>query len=71
MINIKNTNLNVSELCMGGCPLGGYGWGNVEKTDLINAVKTAVDSGINFLIPPTPTAWAKAKELCQKHSAHA
>ncbi|MBO7344943.1 MAG: aldo/keto reductase [Clostridia bacterium] len=33
---------------MGGCPLGGYGWGNVEKTDLINAVKTAVESGINF-----------------------
>ncbi len=48
MICIKNTNLKVSELCMGGCPLGGYGWGKVEKTDLINAVKTAVDSGINF-----------------------
>jgi aryl-alcohol dehydrogenase-like predicted oxidoreductase len=48
MIVIKNTDLKVSELCMGGCPLGGYGWGNVEKTDLINAVKTAVDSGINF-----------------------
>ena len=48
MINIKNTNLMVSQLCMGGCPLGGYGWGVVEKTDLINAVQTAVDSGINF-----------------------
>ncbi len=48
MINIKNTDLKVSQLCMGGCPLGGYGWGNVEKTDLINAVKTAVDNGINF-----------------------
>ncbi len=48
MINIKNTDLMVSELCMGGCPLGGYGWGDVQKTELINAVKTAVDSGINF-----------------------
>ncbi len=48
MICIKNTDLSVSELCMGGCPLGGYGWGNVEKTDLISAVKTAVESGINF-----------------------
>lgn len=48
MISIKNTDLKVSELCMGGCPLGGYGWGAVEKTDLINAVKTAVEKGVNF-----------------------
>lgn len=48
MINIKNTDLYVSELCLGGCPLGGYGWGDVERNDLINAVKSAVDSGINF-----------------------
>ena len=45
---IKKTDLNVSALCMGGCPLGGYGWGNTQKEDLINAVKTAVDNGINF-----------------------
>ena len=48
MISIKNTNLKVSELCMGGCPLGGYGWGNVERKDLVSAVKTAVECGINF-----------------------
>lgn len=45
---INKTDLNVSALCMGGCPLGGYGWGKTQKEDLINAVKTAVDSGINF-----------------------
>ncbi len=45
---IKKTDLNVSALCMGGCPLGGYGWGNTQREDLINAVKTAVDNGINF-----------------------
>lgn len=45
---IKKTDLNVSALCMGGCPLGGYGWGDTQKEDLINAVKTAVESGINF-----------------------
>ena len=33
---------------MGGCPMGGYGWGNVQETDLINAVHTAVDHGITF-----------------------
>ncbi len=45
---IKKTDLTVSALCMGGCPLGGYGWGNTQREDLINAVKTAVDNGINF-----------------------
>ena len=47
-VKIKKTDLTVSALCMGGCPLGGYGWGNTQRDDLINAVKTAVESGINF-----------------------
>ncbi len=46
--SIKKTDLRVSPLCMGGCPLGGYGWGNTQREDLINAVKTAVVNGINF-----------------------
>lgn len=47
-VTIKKTDLTVSALCMGGCPLGGYGWGDVQRNDLVNAVKTAVDNGINF-----------------------
>lgn len=47
-VKIKKTDLEVSALCMGGCPLGGYGWGDVQRKDLIDAVKTAVDNGINF-----------------------
>lgn len=47
-VTIKKTDLTVSTLCMGGCPLGGYGWGNTQREDLINAVKAAVDNGINF-----------------------
>ena len=47
-ITIKKTDLAVSPLCMGGCPLGGYGWGDVQKADLVNAVRAAVDNGINF-----------------------
>ena len=47
-VTIKKTDLTVSALCMGGCPLGGYGWGNTQRQDLINAVKTAIDNGINF-----------------------
>lgn len=45
---IKNTDLNVSRICMGGCPMGGYGWGTVQETELIDAVQAALDNGINF-----------------------
>ena len=47
-VTIKKTDLAVSALCMGGCPLGGYGWGDVQRKDLIDAVNVAVDNGINF-----------------------
>ena len=34
-IKLKNSDLTVSRICMGGCPMGGYGWGTVsEVTDL-------------------------------------
>lgn len=47
-ITLKNSELTVSRLCMGGCPLGGYGWGIVQENELIEAVHTALDQGITF-----------------------
>jgi len=47
-LRIKNSDLKVSRLCMGGCPMGEYGWGNVSKNDLVAAVKKALEIGINF-----------------------
>ena len=47
-IYLKNSDLKVSRLCMGGCPLGGYGWGDTQEQELIEAVYTALDNGINF-----------------------
>ena len=47
-IQIKNSNLNVSRLCMGGCPMGGYGWGEVQEEDLIDAVHMALENGITM-----------------------
>ncbi len=47
-ITLKNSDLKVSRLCMGGCPMGGYGWGEVQEKELIDAVHTALDKGINF-----------------------
>lgn len=45
---IKNTNLKVSRLCIGGCPMGGYGWGKVSYEDIIETVHLAIEKGINF-----------------------
>ncbi len=47
-ITLKNSDLKVSRLCMGGCPMGGYGWGDVQEQELIEAVHTCLDKGINF-----------------------
>ncbi|MDD3173546.1 MAG: aldo/keto reductase [Herbinix sp.] len=47
-IYLKHSDLKVSRLCVGGCPMGGYGWGNVNEVELVKAVCTAIDRGINF-----------------------
>lgn len=47
-ITLKNSDLKVSRICMGGCPMGGYGWGNVQEKELLDAIACAVDNGINF-----------------------
>lgn len=47
-ITLQNTDLRVSRLCMGGCPMGQYGWGEVQEQELIDAVHAALDCGVNF-----------------------
>lgn len=47
-IKLKNTDISVSRLCMGGCPMGGYGWGFVSENAVIATVHRAIDGGINF-----------------------
>ena len=47
-ITLKNSDLTVSRFCMGGCPMGGYGWGNVQEKELIDAIHTALDEDVNF-----------------------
>lgn len=48
-ITLKNSDLQVSRLCMGGCPMGGYGWGgNILEQELIDSVHAALENGVNF-----------------------
>ena len=47
-ITLKNSDLKVSRLCMGGCPMGGYGWGDTQEKDFLDAINAAIDNGLNF-----------------------
>lgn len=47
-ITLKHSDLRVSRLCMGGCPMGGYGWGEVDEQLLLDAVHTALELGVTF-----------------------
>lgn len=47
-ITLKNSDLKVSRFCMGGCPMGGYGWGDVQNAELLEAIHSALDNGVNF-----------------------
>lgn len=47
-IQLKNSDLIVSRVCMGGDPMGGHGWGQVSRDELILTVNTALDIGVNF-----------------------
>lgn len=47
-ITLQHSDLRVSRLCMGGCQMGAYGWGEVQEQELIDAVHTALDNGVNY-----------------------
>jgi len=47
-ITLKNSDLTVSRLCFGGCPLGGHGWGPVDDNEMLLTIDSAIDQGINF-----------------------
>ena len=48
-IRLKNSDLRVSRLCMGGCPMGGYDWGSdIVEDELVAAVHCAIERGVNF-----------------------
>ena len=63
---LKNTDLQVSRVCMGGCPMGGHGWGNVQEQELLDAVNAALDNGINFFDTADTYGLGKSEETLAK-----
>lgn len=47
-IRLGFSDITVSRLSVGGCPMGGYGWGKVREEELVAAVHAALDAEVNF-----------------------
>ena len=47
-ITLKNSDLKVSRFQMGGCPMGGFGWGETHEQDFLDAIDVAIEKGVNF-----------------------
>lgn len=62
-ITLKNSDLRVSRICMGGCPMGGYGWGEPDEEGLICAVHRALEEGINFFDTADTYGFGRGEEI--------
>jgi aryl-alcohol dehydrogenase-like predicted oxidoreductase len=47
-IKLGKTGYQISRLGLGGCPLGGHGWGKFDRDQAVSAVRKAFESGVNF-----------------------
>ncbi len=61
-IKLQNSDLEVSRLCLGGCPLGEYGWGKTDNNELLKAVECAIEQGINFFDTADTYGLGKSEE---------
>lgn len=65
-VTLRNSDLKVSRLCMGGCPMGQYGWGNVQEQELIDAVNVAIDNGVTMFDTADTYGLGKSEETLAK-----
>lgn len=47
-VRLPEVDCPVSRVALGGCPLGGHGWGDVHDEDSLAAVRCALEQGVNF-----------------------
>ncbi len=65
-ITLKNTDLKVSRICIGGDPMGGHAWGDVNDAELLDAIDAAIENGINFFDTADIYGLGHAEELLGK-----
>lgn len=64
--NLGPTRATVSRVGLGGCPLGGHGWGHTDQAELYRVVATAVDLGVNFFDTADVYGFGQSEELLSK-----
>ena len=62
-VRLPGSDLTVSRVALGGCPLGGYGWGHVDDDEAIAAVRRADELGINFFDTADVYGFGHSEEL--------
>ena len=58
--------LRLSRFCMGGCPMGGYDWGDTQEQDFIDAIHLAMDYGVNFFDTANTYGLGQSEETLAK-----
>lgn len=56
----------VSRIALGGCPLGGHGWGAVDDTESVAAVRAAVHAGVTFFDTADIYGLGQSEELLSR-----
>lgn len=63
---VKFKDLTLSRFCMGGCPMGGYDWGETQEQDFIDAIHVAIDNGVNFFDTANTYGLGQSEETLAK-----
>jgi len=63
---LGHTGIRVSRLALGGGPLGGYDWGQVDEREAMAAVRQALDLGINLFDTADAYGLGKSEERLSK-----
>lgn len=59
---LGKTNITVSRLCVGGCPMGEHGWGQTNTQDFLDLIHSALEKGINFFDTADTYGLGKSEE---------
>lgn len=63
---IHYKDLKLSRFCMGGCPMGGYGWGDTQESDFVEAIHEALDCGVTFFDTANTYGFGQSEETLAK-----
>lgn len=65
-ITLKNSDITVPRLCVGGCPFGQHGWGKTDEEELIKTIEYAIEKGLSFFDTADVYGLGKSEELLGK-----